>query len=48
MQDGIGVRGILGQHVDRLRRGQDDKLDVAALSLLPDLSPATRRADRYR
>ena len=46
MQNGIGLPGALVQHVDRLRRGQDDKVDVAALSLLPDLGHHRQRAVR--
>jgi len=37
VQDGVGVLGGLGQYGDRLCRGQDDQVDLAAAGLLVDV-----------
>src|SRR6478672_8180805 len=37
VQDGVGVLEGPGQDIDRLCRGQDDKVDFAAAGLVPDL-----------
>src|SRR6266516_7426376 len=37
VQDGVGVLGGLGQYGDRLCRGHDDKVDLAAAGLLVEV-----------
>ena len=44
MQDGVGVCCGPGQHADRLSRGQDDEVDLAAPGLVPDLLQHRQRA----
>jgi hypothetical protein len=36
MQDGVGVLGGLGQYANRLGRGQDDQVDLAAAGMFAD------------
>src|ERR1017187_7091057 len=37
VQDGVGVLDGLAQHADRLWRGQDDRIALAAAGIVPDL-----------
>jgi hypothetical protein len=44
VQDGVGVLGGVGQDADRLCRGQDDQVDVAAAGLFADVVHDRQRA----
>src|SRR5215469_17707356 len=46
VQDGVGVGCGLAQRAGRRRRGQDDKVDAAAASLIADLLHHWQRAVR--
>jgi hypothetical protein len=40
VQDGVGVRYNLGQRADRLRRGQENKADLAGYGCVKPSMPA--------
>jgi len=44
VQDGVGVRCGFGQRAGRLRRGQEDKVDLAAAGLVADVLHHRQRA----